>query len=516
MKKNIVAILMLICIKGMAQVPEDALKFSWYPQTGTARNQAIGGAMGSLGGDITATFVNPAGLGFYKTREFVFTPSFYFNNNKATFRESTLKDTRNTLSMGPIGVVIGFPENYKKQNSAFSIALTQTANLNNRVHYKAYNNLSSLSEQFAEEFAESGLLIDEALNVNSPLPYTAAPALYTFLIDTATVGNTLVIRGAPENILDAGQALQQEYLRSTKGGMYELALGGAVNDNKQWLFGGTVGIPIVDYTSNTTITESDTSSNNMNGFSSFTYQDNYTTKGVGINLKAGAIYRPKEYIRIGLALHTPSFMWLTDERTTSLNTQLETPSGAPESFGTDSKTFTNGQPGKNSYIQMSAWRAILSASYVFRETQDTRKQRAFITADVEYVNHKGGRFTNNNEAASDRDDSYTKALNKTVKDIYKGTFDFKVGGELKFNTIMGRLGFAYYGDPYKDEPYKASRMLLSGGLGYRNKGFFIDLTYVHNLTTDANFPYRLNGQANTYAVLKQTQSNVLATVGWKF
>ena len=52
----------------MHKQPEDALRYSFYPQNGSARNLAIGGAMGSLGGDITATYVNPAGLGFYKNR----------------------------------------------------------------------------------------------------------------------------------------------------------------------------------------------------------------------------------------------------------------------------------------------------------------------------------------------------------------------------------------------------------------------------------------------------------------
>ena len=55
-----------------AQIPEDVLRYSFFPQNGTARNQAIGGAMGSLGGDISAIFVNPAGLGNYKTGEIVF------------------------------------------------------------------------------------------------------------------------------------------------------------------------------------------------------------------------------------------------------------------------------------------------------------------------------------------------------------------------------------------------------------------------------------------------------------
>jgi hypothetical protein len=213
-------------------------------------------------------------------------------------------------------------------------------------------------------------------------------------------------------------------------------------------------------------------------------------------------------------------MWMTDERTTTVNTNLETPSGAAESFGITSQTFTNGQPGKNKYIQMSPWKAIVSGSYVFREIEDVTRQKGFITADIEYVNHKGSRFTNDNPTEDDgttaRDKAYVKQLNEVIKQLYKGTFNFRVGGELKFNVIMARLGFAYYGDPYKDAPFKANRMLASGGLGYRNKGFFVDLTYVYNMIKDANSPYRLSGQDNTYAVVKQQQANIVATVGWKF
>lgn len=77
MIKYIPVLFLLIPNVVLAQVPEDAIRYSFYPQNGTARNLAIGGAMGSLGGDINATFTNPAGLGFYKTGEFVITPGFF-------------------------------------------------------------------------------------------------------------------------------------------------------------------------------------------------------------------------------------------------------------------------------------------------------------------------------------------------------------------------------------------------------------------------------------------------------
>jgi hypothetical protein len=81
---------------------------------------------------------------------------------------------------------------------------------------------------------------------------------------------------------------------------------------------------------------------------------------------------------------------------------------------------------------------------------------------------------------------------------------------------MARLGFAYYGNPYKDTDLKASQTLLSGGLGYRNKGFFIDVTYIHKISKDVNFPYRLEDRSYSYATVNQTQSNIVTTVGWKF
>ncbi len=69
----------------IAQEPADALRYSWYVPGGTARQQAVGGAMTSLGGDLSAAFVNPAGLGFYKTGDFVLTPGYAFGNNKSTY-----------------------------------------------------------------------------------------------------------------------------------------------------------------------------------------------------------------------------------------------------------------------------------------------------------------------------------------------------------------------------------------------------------------------------------------------
>lgn len=514
MQKILTLVALFFIGKTFAQVPEDAVRYSWYPQNGTARTLAVGGAIGSLGGDISSNFVNPAGIGFYKTNEATLSGGFASNKIKTNYRGNVLNDSKKQFAFAPAGFVIALPNRFEnKKTNAFSFAATQTANFNTVVKFKGLNNYSSFSEQFAEEFARLKTSIDNVLNTNSIAPYTTAPALYTYLIDTVRTSNGLIVKAAPEYILEAGQALQQEMIKTTKGGLYELGISYAGNDGKKILWGISVGIPIVNFESNTVFSENDTSNNSRNHFKSFTFTDNFTTKGAGVNAKLGFIYRPKEYIRLGLAVHTPTYMALTDSRQSFLQTELENP---VKTFKASSDLFTEGKRGVAKYIQSSPLRIIASGSYVFREVEDVAKQRGFVSADIEYINHKGSRFSSDAEQPTVDEQTYYKGLNNVVKDIYKGNVNVKLGGEIKFNTIMGRLGFGYYGSPYKDAPSKSNKMTMSGGLGYRNKGFFVDLTYVYLINKDFNIPYRLQNLQNVYADIRQQSSNVVATIGVKF
>jgi hypothetical protein len=515
MRKIVYILCLFIPYASFAQIPEDAVRYSWFTQNGTARSLAIGGAMGSLGGDITATFMNPAGIGFYRTNEATFSPNFLMDKTKTNYLKNDVKETKNTFGIGTTGFAIARPlrEINQKNSNAFSIAFTQNANFNKTVAYSGLNNFSSFGEQFVEEFVKSRSTIQNVLNTNSILPYTSAPALDTYLIDTVRVGGNLIVKAAPEYILDMGQAIKQEVIKTTKGGLYELGFAYAGNDGDKFLWGVALGVPIMNYQSDVTFKESDTSSNTNNRFKSFTYNDNFKTTGIGFNAKLGIIYRPKEYIRIGLAVHTHSYMSLTDSRQVNLKTELENPIA---NFNSSSDLFTNGKRGEADYAQNMPWKVMLSGSYVFREVEDVTKQRGFISADIEYVKHSGSKFSSDAEEPTVEEKEYYKQLNGVIKDIYKGNINARIGGEVKFNTIMGRVGFGYYGNPYKDAPIRANKMTLSGGLGYRNKGFFVDVTYVHRITKDFDIPYRLQNTETLYAGIKQQTGNVIASIGVKF
>src|SRR3954449_1859866 len=90
-----------------AQVPDDALRNAWFIPGGTARYVSIGGAMGSLGGDITSNNINPAGIGLYKTREIVLSAGVMFNNNEFSYRGDNSSVSKTAFAYGPTGIVIG-------------------------------------------------------------------------------------------------------------------------------------------------------------------------------------------------------------------------------------------------------------------------------------------------------------------------------------------------------------------------------------------------------------------------
>ena len=77
---------------------------------------------------------------------------------------------------------------------------------------------------------------------------------------------------------------------------------------------------------------------------------------------------------------------------------------------------------------------------------------------------------------------------------------------------MLRAGTAYYGSPYNDESIKASRFVVSGGVGYRTDHHFIDFTIINSSTKDVVFPYRLNDKPNTYASM--TGNQLIFNIGY--
>lgn len=493
-----------------AQNPDDALRYSYLTQPGgTARNQAIGGAGGSLGGEFSSLFINPAGLGFYKSGDFVVTPSLSFKKNNSSYLGTSESATDNNFNLGATGFVIGGPTRSQSVKSiAFGFGVNRVADFNNHIYYKGTNKNSSYSEKYLEQLVNDNVKDPNAAASN--YPYGSSLAFNTFLIDTLQ---------APDGSLNGyrtqanpSTGLIQENMINTTGGITDLSLGMGLNLQDKWYFGGTISIPFLNYSRNASYKESDATSNPNNNFNYFEANESLTTKGVGINAKLGLIFKPVENIRLGLAFHSPTTYQLTDNYTTEVVTDLEGygGSGVKKQSSTD---LTNGQPLESKYNLTTPWRAILSGTYLFGSNfEDVQTQKGFITADVEYVDYKAASFhdVNNDQDAA----AYYNDLNKTIDNLYKNAINVRLGGEVKLNTFMVRLGGAYYGNPYQSQ--SSDVVKVTGGIGYRNRGIFLDLAYVYSMYKDVNYPYRLQDKANIPAYLKNNSGNIVATIGFKF
>jgi hypothetical protein len=321
MKKYLLLILCAATISAAkAQLPDDALRVAWYTQNGTARNIATGGVMGSLGGDITANNVNPAGLGLFKTNEFVLTPSFLLNRNKFNYRGTDTSSNRNAVNYGASGFIFGIPHGRRSKwtSSAFAISINQLGSYNNRVRYKGLNNVSSFSEQYLEE------LVRDRADTNAALSnyiFGSSLAFRTYLIDKETdAGGHLI---GYQSLVPISTGVIQEKDETTKGGFHELALGFANNMDDKLYLGASINIPFSIYSRDLFYKETDATSNPNNDFKYMEFREKLRSTGVGIGAKLGFIYKPKEYIRLGLALHTPQLMSFKDELRAWMTTDTE-------------------------------------------------------------------------------------------------------------------------------------------------------------------------------------------------
>ncbi|NAW51850.1 hemin receptor [Elizabethkingia argentiflava] len=76
---------------------------------GTSRYLGMAGSMGAIGGDISATNVNPAGLGVYITGDFHATLGINSYKNTSTLNQNSLSYNKNNTNLSQFGGVLAFP-----------------------------------------------------------------------------------------------------------------------------------------------------------------------------------------------------------------------------------------------------------------------------------------------------------------------------------------------------------------------------------------------------------------------
>lgn len=474
----------------LAQNEMDALRYSQVFPGGTARFSAMGGSFGALGGDFSSLSINPAGIGIYRSSEFMITPVFNHSAVETSYFNTREEDMKYNFNLNNVGVVFAFPVGGENNDGGWQFVnlgfgINRHNNFNDRWITEGFNPYSTMMASMLQQAESQGL--------DNLDPFSTGLAWETFLLDTV-----------PELYADMLHGVNQRQETNTSGHIRELVLTMGANYNDRLYLGATVGFPSVSYEEESVFMEEDIEGRNEI-FNSMTYANSFKTTGSGYNFKVGAIFRLTDMVRIGGAFHTPTFYDLTDRysarMTSDLNLDDYNDSWEPE------------KPGRFDYDLETPFKAIGSLGLVFGST-------GAINVDYEYIDYTAARLRSR--------DYMFSSENRQIRNHFTEQHNIRIGGELNLEPLILRGGYGYYSNPYRSGINDATRQMISAGLGIRESGYFIDFSYVYSFFSedyqlyllDSEDPadYNVAGSAWQYPVTSRdfSASTFRLTFGWRF
>jgi hypothetical protein len=491
----ITILISVLSLQIMAQSEIDALRFSMVSPGGTARYIGTGGAFGALGGDFSTLSTNPAGIALYRKSEFTITPTLNFSQVQSSFLGNQEEDVKYNFGLGNIGFVFAFSDPNALKESGwmgfqFGFGLNNLVNFNNRRAYEGFNTENSLMSVFLEK-------ANTETNFNSPRDpesflddYTTGLAWDTWLLALDTLNN--------EYFIDMPNNVMQRRVTNTSGSIRELNFSFGSNYSNRLYLGASIGIPFLRFEEEYSFYEENTKFSpgepgEFSELNSLEYSESLLTTGVGFNFKIGAILRANDMIRLGAALHTPTFYSLEDDWRTYMKSDLL-------SFGQKESESPN---SLFQYELNTPLKYIGSLGLVFGT-------RGLLSADYEYADYTKMRLRSEN-------DPFTNE-NKKIQSNFKAQHNLRFGGELRLNPIVLRAGYALHSNPYDDAINNLERTTISGGIGIRDQHYFVDFGYFITRYTDDFYQYYSFNKTRTQPVVNYdfAQQGFMMTVGFRF
>jgi hypothetical protein len=500
MKKIILTVTITSCaFFSMAQdFIDNALLFSRVKPGGSARIQALGGAQISLGGDYSSALSNPAGLGMFNRSEFTLSPALSFFNASSNYFSTTTEESKSVFNIPGASIVIHSPsqEGTGFLGGSFGISLTRINDLNLDYEYAGVNSQNSIIDYFIND---AGDIDPEELLFNGSYFYSLTGLAYNnYLIEDRVDDNGNV---SYDSRLLFTSGLQKE-VSQRKGAQYQWSIAYGANFSDKFFAGASLGITTLRYKLNQTYSES-----NLNypadadvALRDFSLNEDYDIKGSGINFSIGGIYRPLNFLQVGASFTTPTYYQITDTYKARVESSWNNYQYYPDvTLNSVSEEFD--EPLVSEYNLSTPMRLNTGVSVITKY--------GLISTDVEFVNYSRAKYK------SDIADDFGFE-NDEIRAEYASTMNLRVGAEYRYEEYRIRAGFAHQGDPLANSG-GADRSVtsFSGGLGYRQKKFYIDLAAVFNKTEGNRIPYSVNGAA-PLASQKFTNTNYIMTVGFIF
>ena len=458
-----------------------ALRYSQYNPFGTARYAAQGGAIGALGGDLSSVLVNPAGLGFYRSSEYSFSPSFYWVNTSSNFMGSVADDSQLKFNVGSLGMVSTITRDRSSGIVGLSYALgyNTLVNFNNRTTVRGANTNSSLLDDFTWHANNDP---DNLSPFYEQLAFDAF--LMPFDSDAGQYWHDMQLDGY-------GQELNR--VSEQSGYIGEYSLSGALNFSHLLYFGATLGIHSVRFYEEIYHNETDIDDHVVD-FDSFRFREFNDTRGWGYTFRLGMIIRPIQLVRIGASFQLPTYYHLTDEKFTDINAYFDNSAGIPDA----NETSPN---GTYDYQLRTPFRANAHASVILFKM-------ATLSAGYEFVDYSSARL-----------DAYYYAFfdeNDRIRQDFQAVHSLKAGSEVRLGSLYLRAGTQYLMSPFNDSRNDASMWIYSGGLGLRTNGVFFDISYTHSGMSEVYGMYAFQPGSNEVSLNQVNGNNLMCTIGLKF
>ncbi|MBC2839766.1 OmpP1/FadL family transporter [Robiginitalea sp. SC105] len=456
MKRIFTFILTGLCAIGTAQTVNDVLRYGLEETQGTARYQAMGGAFGALGGDLSSMNINPAGSAVFGNSIMTVTGANYNRDNNAGFGAfGGTAEGINAVELNQVGGVFVFKSTegatWKKIALGVNYDMVESFDDDYRIIGSTPVGVDNYFLNFAQgvplgplRVQQGETVVDAYLDIGSSLGFADQQAFLGFQagfidpVDPDDDGNTEYISNAEYN------TVIQDYFQSTNGYNSKFTLNFSGQYQENFFLGASLNFHSVLYERLTFLEESGYDA--ASPIQSATFDSFLHTEGSGFSVNIGAIAKLNELVRIGGAYQSPTWYRLTDDFSQAANSDFadKNPDITRINFGVVNlfDTYTIKTPGKvtGSIALIFGPQGLLSFDYDY---QDFSNSELRPTSDPNFASE-----------------------NAFMADALGGVSTYRVGGEYRIERMSFRLGYRYQTSPYKDSAIWGDLQAYSGGLGY--------------------------------------------------
>lgn len=507
----LVPVAMLIAAGIHAQNAYDALRYSEQYAEGTARSVAMGNAFVALGGDMGGLAVNPAASAVYRYSEFMFTPTLTVANAESDYLGFSTSANKTRAGIANFGYVGSYVTGKENGLVSWSVGLLLNKQNNFTMAHKVFGMTDATSWLAGLAYDTDGIYAPnmDIAGYNDPF-YTSNASWNSILAWNASLldtlpGTTDQYYAATENLygndITVGGNLFQRFTAESTGNVTEAVINWGGNFSDKLFVGVNLGIQSIVYKYEERFSEeAENSSDFQSGFSYFSYGYRYKATGSGLNLKAGLIYLPVNWLRLGASISTPTWMYLSEEWENGVNSEFDD--------GYRQKIIS--PLGTYNYRLNTPFRWNVGAAVMLGD-------RGVLSADYESVDYSKAKL-------KDADYEFGYDIeNSDIRKLFAKQDIIRLGAEINVNPAIAlRAGYQYYSSPYSGDDSDGEKSVGSLGVGYvcpwGASDFFIDLAY-QQLLNKSKESYTLYSDTTVPAPVgtsKMGNWKLMLSVGFRF